>query len=254
MVGNRADRGGGLGLVDASQVDLVASKLRDNAAEGLGGGVYAFGFVGLAVAESEVVANRAAVGGGLYFSSQGSFELRGSEVAHNLAARDAGVVLADQHEALVVNSVIRNNIATEAGVGGLATRSETLLQIERSLVTGNKSEGLAGGFMTSLSTSTTFRSTAVSDNRSSTGAGGIAIGGERVDLLLVNTTVSGNHGLRGGGIGVLAASELGHRLWLRHSTIANNQALQGGGLALTSGALGSTLRAGGRSRRASWHV
>jgi hypothetical protein len=146
----------------------------------------------------------------------------------------------------ILNSTIRGN-----GDGGAYFCDSITATIVDSTIDGNYTDTpwLAGGVDGSCDVKISISDTAITNNVSSSGAGGIALGcafGER--LTTRNVTISGNVGKFGGGLWI--AGHIGSGIQLFNTTITDNLAEEGGGLFVqgydyTGGPLlGNTIVAG----------
>ncbi|MCP4538967.1 MAG: hypothetical protein GY832_17670, partial [Chloroflexi bacterium] len=176
-----------------------------------GGGLYILSTG--TIQNSRVLSNTAfgSEGGGLYLESNAVVALLDSEVAYNQAARGGGIHSYDSRLD-VQNSAIHHNTAIEkmngsGGEGGGLSLQRSVITITRSTIVHNAAELNGGGLYVEEITS--------------------------VDLL--NSTLSHNQAITGGGIYAIASSGTGNRsaaISLTHTTLYSNTATQGGGIYL----------------------
>ncbi|RIK71465.1 MAG: hypothetical protein DCC67_20310 [Planctomycetota bacterium] len=275
--GNTADKGGGIYVyLDRADATIAGSSISDNTASeesGAGGGV--FGMLGfspsngsrLSIEGCAITGNDSqgtGGGGGVAIdmsAGANEFSISNSRVADDnkaLYGMGGGLFVKSSQggEIRVENCIVSGNSALDegdvkkAGVGGGVAidargAAVTLLQ---TTISGNVSKGglHGGGGLyalldegTSPSRMTIDRST-ISDNTADAGGGGLFgyISGSTNELLLANTTVSGNHSLHGMGGGAYVCFKVGGRFDGSNSTISGNDALDqflgiGGGMAIS---------------------
>lgn len=220
--GNNPSNGGGFSIQDAT-VSLHNLSITENKAIGDGGGV---------------------TGGGGIYAKDANLTLDNVHVYKNTAdldehdATDGGGILSLGGTLTIKNnSAIEDNTAIDCG-GGICA-SNTLIEIEASVIQGNRSF-IGGGLHVSGKTSCTItQNTRIQNNRAEymTSAqkddpakapigGGFYCGGG-LDLTIQNSTVALNiGGEQGGGIVAYSIGEL----ILDYAEITNNNATVGGGI------------------------
>jgi CSLREA domain-containing protein len=250
--GNSAwDAGGGLRTADRSSAALTRVTFSDNYANGEGGGAWIGSERPVTIADSVFNGNDAGVptpgdlanplganiagGGGLY-TENGQVTITGSTFDGNTATDEGGGLSLDNFGDVVIrDSILRNNRAGTDG-GGMEN-SGFRVTFERLLVTGNRAELLGGGIFNSSSGVFTILDTTVSLNSAVSG-GGLANAPDndlivRRSLFLRNT--ARNPGLQpdgdveDGGKGGGVYSQADGDSLIENTTISGNTAYAGGG-------------------------
>ena len=220
--GNNPSNGGGFSIQDAT-VSLHNLSITENKAIGDGGGV---------------------TGGGGIYAKGAKLTLDNVHIYENTAdyedheAADGGGILS-LGGALTIknNSVIENNTAIDDG-GGICA-SNTLVNIEASVIQDNYSLYGGGLYVTGKNSCTITQNTRIQNNRAEymtpkqketefmVPIGGGIYCGDGLDLTIQNSTVALNiGGEQGGGIVAYSIGEL----ILDHAEITNNNATVGGGI------------------------
>ncbi len=171
--GNYAeDNGGGLALYSTtSTVTITDSRIVDNDAYGVGGGIY------------------------LYDTDGGEVHVVRSTISGNEAGDDGGgIYFYDLDDSVVIDSsTISGNYSGDDG-GGIYVRNEPqYLSIVNSTISGNYADSRGGGiFLGQVSAEelTSIDHSTITDNYAVDGGGGIYLYGSGVDLF--HTIVSGN--------------------------------------------------------------
>jgi CSLREA domain-containing protein len=101
---------------------IESSRIRDNIANGQGGGIDSRGDGPLLITTTSVTGNRAAIGGAIHHVGDAPLDVRRSTLSGNLADNGAGVFTDGDGEAAVENSTVSGNRAAEFG-GGLLVSS-----------------------------------------------------------------------------------------------------------------------------------
>lgn len=241
--------GGGVRIIDGDlangQAKLIGTTVRNNSAanptSGGGSGIQLSGDGGrLELINSTVRNNAGAATGGIDTFGAVVLIIRGSTIANNSSTSgngDGGLLLGAGAAVTILDSTIRGNDGNGAGAGGIGT-NESDLNMRNTAITGNTSERDGGG-LDIHDGETVIRESEISGNSADDSGGGIATstssGGP--DLLIVNTTISGNTayadavydspGYEHGG-GIIAIPGANTRII--NSTIANNSAFSGGGI------------------------
>jgi hypothetical protein len=250
--------GGGI-LNDHSSLFISNCSLMDN--NGWTGGAIANlgmdGKASVAISDSSITGNLALWFGGGIYSDDGTLTITNSSVSMNAAELaghgdptaqgDGGGIYQTGGVLVIANSTVSYNHAgvTEprvgGGYGGGIYSGGAELTITDSTITNNASVQYGGGVFTNFGTIT---SSTISNNTAGGQHDGIPYGrggGISGDVMLTNSTVSGNRALYGGGIyggGTIASS-----------TISGNSANARGGSFYASGAQleigNSIINAGG---------
>ncbi len=230
FVGNQVPAtsvGGAMSLFGNSQLTGTSIELRDNMA-GAGGGIYYAGAAGstLALDDAAISGNHATgqgfSGGGLFAEGDGAITITNSTITDNEAEDGSGGgIFAFAPVAVDVSgSVLTNNRATVSG-GGLWTRGPTT--ITTSHFQGNDAGSNGGGFIGGSPTTVT-RSTFDGNTAGAKGGGIFVVQDQAATPRIVNTTISGNTALDGGGVATLGALDLIHV-----SLVGNMGTASGGG-------------------------
>ena len=199
-----------------------------NGVEFDGGAVYNRGK--LTVVNSIITGNRAVSTGGAIFSYEGAVTIENSTITGNKAGGASGLYIRGGTLNMDNCTVTRNTVSSHAGGMWIANslQSSAVVAIKNSTITGNKSRFDAGGILHQNSGGTlTIQNSAIYGNKSGSSGGGI--NQNFGNLVIDNSTVSGNAALYGGGIassGTLA---------IRNSTISNNRSRKSGGGMRSSG-------------------
>lgn len=223
--GNNPSNGGGFSIQDAT-VNLHNLSITENKAIGIGG------------------AGSECTGGGGIYAKGAKLTLDNVHIYENTAdyedheAADGGGILS-LGGALTIknNSVIENNTAIDDG-GGICA-SNTLVNIEASVIQDNHSLYGGGLYVTGKNSCTITQNTRIQNNRAEymtpkqketefmVPIGGGIYCGDGLDLTIQNSTVALNiGGEQGGGIVAYSIGEL----ILDHAEITNNNATVGGGI------------------------
>ena len=222
--GNNLSNGGGFSIQDAT-VNLHNLSITENKAIGIGG------------------AGSECTGGGIY-AKDANLTLDNVHVYENTAdleeheAADGGGILSIGGALTIKNnSVIENNTAIDDGSGICA--SNTLVNIEASVIQDNHSLYGGGLYVTGKNSCTITQNTRIQNNRAEymtskqketefmVPIGGGIYCGDGLDLTIQNSTVALNiGGDQGGGIVAYSMGEL----TLDHAEITDNNASFGGGI------------------------
>lgn len=223
--GNNPSNGGGFSIQDAT-VSLHNLSITENKAIGIGG------------------AGSECTGGGGIYAKDANLTLDNIHVYENTAdleeheAADGGGILSIGGALTIKNnSVIENNTAIDDG-GGICA-SNTLVNIEASVIQDNHSLYGGGLYVTGKNSCTITQNTRIQNNRAEymtpkqketefmVPIGGGIYCGDGLDLTIQNSTVALNiGGEQGGGIVAYSIGEL----ILDHAEITNNNATVGGGI------------------------
>jgi predicted outer membrane repeat protein len=214
--------GGGIWLGGSATVVATDVELRDNVAAAAGGAYMSGTATHMTFKNVMIEGNQATVysGGGVFADGSSTLSIVGGTVSGNTAAESGGGVFALGSVAFdVTESRIADNTAGVAG-GGLWVRGTTTL--EDVFVTGNEA-GTNGGALSAGGTTSIQGSTLAGNSAGNRGGAIFFVEGAGGPLLLVNTTLSGNDAVLGGGLGSFGSAEL------THVTVLGNQASDGGG-------------------------
>ena len=163
-------------------------------------------------------------GGGIY--NQGELTIINSTLSGNTAQEDGGGIY-NQGELTIINCTFVNNYAQEGG-GGIFNSGDSYLLIEDSTLSNNSTEGDGGGIfnMGYLEVVKSTLNENVARIFNDEGYGGAIFNHElSLQLILVNSTLSGNEaGANGGGI------HNSGNLFIGNSTLYGNIAFYGGGI------------------------
>ena len=185
------------------------------------------------------VGNNGSMGAGLL--SAGAVTITDSVISENGGVTGLGTFgggVAATGTVVITRSTISRN-AARAGGGGVFIGEGGTLTVASSVISGNYS-GLGGGVRFASSGALSITDTRVLDNTAnlSGGAGGLLIGAafgpaRGNTTTITRSTIAGNLGVEGGGIGYHAPEG---RLTIDHSAIVGNQAIfRVGGVVFTSG-------------------
>lgn len=213
--------GGGAILVDSATLDLINTAVINNIdgrvlseGEGGGGGLFAINST-IEITNSNISNNSqpALSGGGIYLRNSNSV-ITGSTFINNSGDENAGGLNLVGGSSTITNSTINNNMATTGG-GFLITGSS--VKINDTTVHSNTAQADGGGINTDNQTgqSTSITNSTISGNSVISGEGGGIT--NRGELVLENTTLSGNSATLGGGLyHILGVTRL------RNTIIANS--------------------------------
>ena len=223
LTGGDVNSSGGAIRSLAASLTLVDVVIAHNAVVGNshGGGLFAVGAVD--IVDSRVESNRAVntslnggLGGGI--SASGSITITRSMVNDNETHVDGGGIYVLGGDLTLLDSTFSNNVA--GGDGGAISASRSV-RVERSTISGNTS-GQEGGGISSNGDLSIFGST-IQANASGKGGGGILVGG-LADLLVADSTISGNSAFTGGGIAHCPTPAVAGTTTIVRSTITGNHA------------------------------
>ena len=169
-----------------------------------GGGIAFVGdFETLTLNQSRIDNNSAVnLGGGVYIESDSSLDMKGTRVDLNIAPSGGGI--ANRGPATILNSDISGNVSTASASGGAGISSTNSLIMVNSTLSGNKAKASGGGMTVGGGSAAELFNVTISGNETDTdkdftgNGGGIRIGSGTVTLK--NTLISGNidHSTSGG--------------------------------------------------------
>lgn len=232
--GNYADNdGGAIRAVGGSTIDIRnGSRILENEAGTHGGGIAVYSTTSLLIhGGSQVSGNRAEISGGGITSGNpqgfngGQVTLLDASISDNIVdgfgSRQGGGILIRNGEVEMQGTRIENNFAE--GWGGGIAHSLGSLTMREVTVVGNESAANAGGVTIGLGSTVSIGNSTIMNNRA-TGpsgvGGGIRLGGDS-EVVIFNSTITGNTSWAGAGLEVFLSDG---SLDLLHATITNNEA------------------------------
>jgi fibronectin-binding autotransporter adhesin len=238
---NHSDGGPGGGILNqAGALTVRDCRILANTTGTAGGGI-ANGSGALTIVNTMVRSNTATTDGGGIASDSGAVTLQSANVRGNTSGgTGGGVTLNNPTRAVLVDTTtIANNTATGDGGGVfVGSASGAGFTLQRSVITGNKTDSGRGGgvalFLKGGTGPVTLAFNSVDGNTAATqGGGGILLDGAGATgaVLIRSSSVSGNHagdgtGDHGGG---LLISDAGASVTVQNTTIAGNSAADSGG-------------------------
>ena len=213
VMSNTATGGGGVYVSgdENTGIEIVDSTISSNVASSIGGGLMVTGIndessFTLSVTNSTIDGNRAnTLDGGGIFSTAGTMTIEESTITNNIAARDGGGIHDAGSATTITDTSISDNTAALRGGGYYKARASTSTSFSSSLVSGNTSTSSDGGGIQFRGSSLILSNSTVSGNEGSFG-GGIRID-QTASVTFNNSTITANTA-RGqlGGLGVSNAS------------------------------------------------
>lgn len=205
--------------IDNSEIDIGRLTLTHGLSSDNGGAILLESSTVL-VAECILSENKSDGNDGGAIFSDGILHVYNTLLTNN-TADDGGAIYADFGTLLINLSTISNNTAEDQG-GGIYNSADMRMYL--TTVDSNKAEhhtdGMGGGILT-RSKMWILYSTII-NNESAAEGGGIALGNNNIETVLVNSTLSGNSaGTYGGGIAIGAHTSMGYTK-LHNVTITNN--------------------------------
>jgi predicted outer membrane repeat protein len=220
FIGNAAEEGGGVALIDGT-LSLTDSVLRGNRAAVRGGGLYHGS--NAAVLRTSIIDNSSGwTGGGVYLFEHAP-TIGDSRIAGNTSVNDGGGLYLHRSRARLVDDRIDGNQSDDDGGGVRVFESQA--RLERNVIEDNRSGDGGGGIRLSHLRSVMIDNL-VRNNRSGTIGGGIELDND--STMVRGGLVEGNRSGLGGGIAISKAPFDGCRV--ERVAIRGNQASDGGGL------------------------
>ena len=242
---NTANNSAGAILVDdAASVEIIGSTISNNTGDSAGA-IFADYFASVTISDSTINGNQSLeTAGGAIFAARGStLDIAGSDISNNTTEAGGGAIY---HNGSISNSTgrivisdttIGYNTAQNDG-GGIDVGPDTATYVFNSEIIGNQAIGassLGGGLNHNGSGSLTsdvpivVAGSLFYNNEATTSGGAIRVEEPTAELLVANTTITGNTaGGEGGGIYVDTTSAA----TLVNTTITDNVAANGGGVAV----------------------
>ena len=206
--------GGGISNADGATLTVTGSTINSNFGGCRGGGIYASN-AQLTVMNSTISGNWASqraqcagIGGGIFYNGSGTLTVMNTVISGNSAVFGGGIGsdLPFSTTATITGSTISGNVAQWGGVCDFC--------------------GGGGGISNHQGQTLTVTNTTVNDNGALADGGGISNSG---NLIVTNSTLSGNSVVGGGGKGGGIAN--GGNLTVTNSTLSGNSAVwRGGGI------------------------
>ena len=197
-----------------------------------GGGIAIIDVTDLALSDSFVTSNHAYImGGGLYIHSSSSIALSNVQVSSNIAAYGAGIMITKASSSIsITQSKIEFNSAASDGGGLLINDLSSYILFTATSISNNVAGNGGGAVLIYGSYGITFNHVIISNNNG-VFAGGLLINGGQY-ITLSYTTVSNNNGIYGGGMITNYASFIS----ITYSSFVYNNALYiGGGFSIYEG-------------------
>ncbi len=241
FTGNEAAREGGAiwiqgsgSLNTSSNVLFVNNSAHGPAADDGGGALFNNGG-SVVLLDTLMFANRAdgaSGSGGAIFNLGGSILATNLFVGTNMANRAGGGIEDSGGTLQLNNSTLSNNsaLSSPGNGGGLHITGNSVVGLDRTLVTQNFASAEGGGLWNSSSGTLTIVNSTVDRNSSATG-GGIFNDGAGGIVRVLSSTISRNR-VTGNGGGVLSE---GGRFTALNSTVSSNSAINGGGIQVLGG-------------------
>ena len=227
---NFQSTGAGIFIYNSTNISLSNLKVINNTAASNGGGIGIRGSSAVienVVAEDNICTNASnGFGGGVYIYDS-SVVINNLMSARNSSYGGMGASISSSSDVFMENSTIKDNFplgSTKGTGGGLDVASSSRVTLENVIVTGNSAND--GGGIRAQNSQLAANNTTISENISTNTGGGIhsVNGTTALTNTVVNSNTSGNNG---GGIYSSGSSTI---LKLINSTISGNSALSGGGM------------------------
>lgn len=204
----------GGGILTRGSLTVINSRITDNTASGVGGGIAVASGARAQVAGGTVSENTGSDGGGVHVGTSGRLTVSNAFVADNTAAFTGGG-LATFGTTVLNTTRVRDNSAAAFEGGGIHTATGTLT-INAGRVEDNEA-GSYGGGIANWGSTVQLRSTVLDDNTATDDGGGLynSSGTSRLigSRVTDNTAVNGEGGgilLVGGSVGLTATRVAGN--------------------------------------------
>lgn len=223
--------GGGI-FADREELEIVGGEITGNSSIA-GGALYARAVVSLSTVS--LTENTAWYGGALFATTAGSILASDLLVERNVAQIGGGGAYVDSGELTLDAVQVQGNSSERIG-GGLLARGSATLRLEATDVLTNTAEtggGIAALENDGLAPNVVIENSTISDNEAYghepdeededvMGYGG-GIYGDGATIALRRSTVSGNDGVKGGGVASTGS------IVMENATVSDNAAIDGGG-------------------------
>ena len=212
------NQGGGIGIVDDSQLMLSSSTINDNA----DGGIIAINNNSLDISKIEVSNNTAEFAAGISISDNSDLEIDNSTIAGNQALiNSGGIEINNGSTATIAEIAVIDNEAEEFG-GGISIGNDSQVEIDNTTIARNLAIFGGGGIDLFSNSQLEISKSAITNNSAEIG-GGIAID-DNGRAVVTNSSITENLALESGGaVDVFNNSQLE----VVSSIIADNSELDG---------------------------
>lgn len=235
ITGNYAKGGGAIVLQSGAIGKLNGGVLTGNSCGTAGGGaIYVSTDATLNMAGGTVSGNASASNGGALYVNTATANLTGGEITGNTAAVNGAGVYVNRATAVFNGTAVKNNVSEKGNGGGIYGAGATLIQIDKSEISGNTALNGAGIYATQnqvtkdtllFSTVIVNEGAVISGNKAETNCGGLMLVGKESVLTLNGGTITGNSAKNGGGVLAQGASTVN----MKGGKITGNKASVGGG-------------------------
>lgn len=192
--------GGGL-IAGNAVLEIIGSKIVDNASERYAAGIYAFGETVLTIKDTKVSSNSSTSNAGGLWVASSVAHIYGSEFSGNSGGTAAGVHAYPDAELYMYNSVVANNQGRSFGPG-VYIRQNSKAAIVNSVIYGNSSTGQhAGGVMMYNNNELVIVNSTITQNQANGSGGGVMKQSNNNTLHIYNSIISGNEQASGGDLG-----------------------------------------------------
>lgn len=166
--------GGGVSMLGSGGMVVADCRIRDNACEGLGGGLHIVSQTG-AVVDTLVTNNTALYGGGAYLGglSAGQTNLLRCVFSNNTGTNSGGAVYAYNTSASISSCRLEHNTVAANG-GGIHFTWDSDMRIENSIFAGNVAVN-GGAFSSDTNSNPTIINCTVTENTAGSHGGGIIV-------------------------------------------------------------------------------
>jgi uncharacterized repeat protein (TIGR01451 family) len=223
IANNFAGLGGGGGVYSQSDLlNIVDSEIRDNRTQASGGGILVTS-VGIGIAEtlniaaSRIAGNQADGDGGGLAGFGETIRIRDSQIIDNTAAGRGGAIVSDSTSLDIVRTTLDGNTAMLAG-GGIH-HNDGVVNIAEATLANNRTGGNGGGILLQLGSLNLRNSTLSGNTAVGEGQGGGIYSSSYTSLNLLNNTITANRAASGGG---MLVSPSGTMATLLNTIVAGN--------------------------------